>query len=184
MNSSHWGEASSLRARWKQQDIHLKWEEEVLPLLVQDRESFGTSLKLTTQEINGKEELRMAGPKARRDAMRATIIISCRTEDFRRKFEENVNRWNYLEKLRVPIKVILDPGIPRLAALLAVGSKSTDQANPGPPTHLISCQAERLPDHQSACGLHLKFLVEFSGSQSARVSTLADSSGSATRCMA
>jgi hypothetical protein len=154
------------------QDIHQKWEEEVLPLLVQDRESFGTSLKLTTQEINGKEELRMAGPEARRDAMKATIIISCRTEDFRRKFKEKVNRWNYLESLGVPIVVILDPEIPRLAALLAVGSRSTDQANPGPPTHLISCQAERLPDHQSACGLHLKFLVDFSGSQSARVSTL------------
>jgi hypothetical protein len=154
------------------QDIHLKWEGEVLPLLVQDRAAFGTGLGLTTQEINGKEELRMAGPEARRDKMKATIIISCRTEYFRRRFEEEINRWNYLKRLGVPVKVILDPETPRLAASLAVGSKSTDQANPGPPTHLISCQAERLPDHQSACGLHLKFLVDFGGSQSARVSTL------------
>src|SRR2546423_15716299 len=43
------------------EQLHKEWEKNVLPNLLRDRSTFGTSLGLKTNEINGREELRMAG---------------------------------------------------------------------------------------------------------------------------
>jgi hypothetical protein len=153
------------------EELHQRWEEEVLPHLTRDRGVFGMSLGLKTHEINGHEELKMAGSEGSRAAMKPTVIISCRSEVFKRKFEVEVNRWEYVKNLGVNMKTILETQT-RWAASPEMASEGPVHADPGPAPRLFSCQIERVVGHGSACGLRLKFVVDFGGSQSTRLSVL------------
>lgn len=153
------------------EELHQRWEKEVLPHITRDRGVFGMSLGLKTHEINGHVELKMAGSEGSRAAMKPTVIITCRSEVFKRKFEVEVNRWEYVKNLGVNMKTILET-LPRWAASPEMASEGPVHAGPGPTPRLFSCQIERVVGHGSACGLRLKFVVDFGGSQSTRLSVL------------
>lgn len=160
------------------EQLHREWETKVSPNLMRDRSTFGMSLGLKTDEINGREELCMAGPRPSPTGMKPTLIVTFRNESFKRKFGQEIQRYDYVKKLGVEIKMVLEDNgettrrkniLPRWAAS---SPPNTSHADTNLPLRLIACEEEHVFGNGFACGLRLKFVMDCGGSRMTRHATL------------
>ena len=120
----------------------------------------------------------MTGPRPSATDMKPTLIITVRNESFKKKFGQEIQRYDYVKRLGVEIKMVLEDNagkskrkdiLPRWAASSQPGTSHADTKFP---LRLIASQREHVFGNNSACGLRWKFVVDVEGSETTRYSTL------------